>query len=243
MVNTIHRGVRDVAVVLGTLILVSTLGGCAAARQRRLAAIDFTRLHSCEAETVESSESGYVITGCGIEAHYACVTDPFPLQTGSRLSCVETYVSNQTPVPPSRQATVVRDTDEDGSLRLTASSSFAGGGITFVALPERFPDKAVVRLFVLRADASDEQQECAGDLWIDGERVTPHEAAIEAVPGGALHSMLVDLSALDRMGPAQRVAARLCGVDVVIADPAGPLARQLAIRAREESSASPSSPL
>ena len=86
---------------------------------------------------------------------------------------------------------MVRDHDEDGSLRLTASSSFAGGSITFVALPERFPDKAEVRLFVLRPDATDQQHECAGDLWINGERVTPHEAAIEAVPGGALLTAMV----------------------------------------------------
>jgi hypothetical protein len=238
-VNSILRGERGVVAVLVVLVFGAALVGCASARQRRLVSIRFQALHSCEAETVQSLESGYVITGCGIEAHYACLTnDPFPLLTGSRMRCVETYASDQTPVAERRPATIVQDHDEDGSLRLTASSSFPGGGITFVALPERFPDKAVVRLFVLRADATDDQHECAGDLWIDGERVTPHEATIEPVPGGALHSLLVDLSALDRMGPAQRVAARVCGVDVVIADPAGPLASQLAIRAREESSAS-----
>jgi 2-keto-3-deoxy-L-rhamnonate aldolase RhmA len=61
---------------------------------------------------------------------------------------------------------------------------------------------------------------------------------IDPVPGGALYSMLVDLTALDRMGTAQRIAARVCGVDVVLAGPAGRLARDLAIRAHEESSAS-----
>jgi hypothetical protein len=91
---------------------------------------------------------------------------------------------------------------------------------------------------LLRANAEDEQNECAGDLWIDGERVTPDEGVIDPVPGGALYSLLVDLTALDRMGTAQRIAARVCGVDVVLAGPAGRLARELAIRAREESSAS-----
>ena len=146
--NTLHRGVRGVVVAL---VLASALGGCASARQRRIVSIRFQTLHSCEAETVQSTESGYVITGCGIEAHYACLdADPFPLLTGSRMRCVETRVNDGSTQAPSRQAVVVRDTDEDGSLRLTAQSSFAGGSVTFEALPERFPDKAVVRLFVLR---------------------------------------------------------------------------------------------
>ncbi len=239
MVNTLHRGVGGVFVALVALVLASTLGGCASARQRRIVSIRFQALHSCEAETVQSSESGYVITGCGIEAHYACLSnDPFPLTSGRRMRCVETRVNDGSTQAPSRQAVVVRDTDEDGSLRFTAQSSFAGGSVTFEALPERFPDKAVVRLFVLRANAEDEQNECAGDLWIDGERVTPHESVIDPVPGGALYSMLVDLTALDRMGTAQRIAARVCGVDEVLAGPAGRLARDLAIRAHEESSAS-----
>lgn len=212
---------------------------CGAARQRRNVSSRFRALHSCEAERVQPSERGYVVTGCGIQAHYACVThDPFPQFPGEQTRCVETNVSSESPQAPSRQATVVRETDEDGSLRLTATSSFPGGSVTFEALPERFPDKAVVRLFVLRADADDEQDACAGDLWIDGERVAPHEHVIDPVSGGALYSLLVDLTALDRMATAQRVAARVCGMDVVLAQPAGRLAHELAIRAREESSAS-----
>ncbi|MBK7156453.1 MAG: hypothetical protein IPH72_32560 [Sandaracinaceae bacterium] len=177
--------------------------------------IRFQALHSCEAETVQSSESGYVITGCGIEAHYACLdADPFPLLTGSRMRCVETRVNDGSTQAPSRQAVVVRDTNEDAPH------------------PSRQGPAS------LRANAEDEQNECAGDLWIDGERVTPHESVIDPVPGGALYSMLVDLTALDRMGTAQRIAARVCGVDEVLAGPAGRLARDLAIRAHEESSAS-----
>ena len=189
---------------------------------------------------MQPSEYGYVVTGCGIQAHYACVThDPFPQFPGEQTRCVETNVSRESPQAPSRLATVVRETDDDGTLRLTATSSFPGGSVTFEALPERFPDQALVRVFVLRAEASDDLPARTGDLWIDGERVAPREHGIDPVSGGVLYSLLVDLAVLDRMGAAERVAARVCGVDVVIADPAGPLARQLAIRAREESSASP----
>lgn len=234
--NTIHRGVCGVGVAL---VLVSTLVACGSARQRRTVSTRFRALHSCEAERVQPSERGYVVTGCGIQAHYACVThDPFPQFPGEQTRCVETNVSSGSPQAPSRQATVVRDNDEDGSLRLTATSSFPGGSVTFEALPERFPGKAVVRLFVLSADAPDDLPARTGDLWIDGERVAPHEDVIDPVSGGALYSLLVDLTVLDRMETAQRVAARVCGVDVVVAQPAGRLARELAIRAREESSAS-----
>lgn len=234
--KNIDRGVHGVLVAL---VLGSTLVGCGGAQQRRNVGSRFQALHSCEAERVQPSERGYVVTGCGITAHYACVTyDPFPDWPGERMRCMETNVSSASPQAPSRQARVLRETDEDGSLRLTATSSFAGGSVTFEALPERFPAKAVVRLFVLRADAEDDSIECTGDLWIDGERVAPHEEVIGPVSGGALYSLLVDLTVLDRMDTAERVAARVCGVDVVVAQPAGRLARELAIRAREESSAS-----
>ena len=150
-----------------------------------------------------------VAAGCGTQAHCACVTHaPFPQFPGEQTRCVETNVSSGSPQAPSRQATVVRDNDEDGSLRLTATSSFPGGSVTFEALPERFPGKAVVRLFVLSADAPDDLPARTGDLWIDGERVAPHEDVIDPVSGGALYSLLVDLTVLDRMETAQRVAAR-----------------------------------
>ena len=103
--NTLHRGVRGVVVAL---VLASALGGCASARQRRIVSIRFQTLHSCEAETVQSTESGYVITGCGIETHYACLdADPFPLLTGSRMRCVETRVNDGSTQAPSRQVNAI----------------------------------------------------------------------------------------------------------------------------------------
>ena len=153
------------------------------------------------------------------------------------MRCVETDVRSETPTAPTRTARVVTDRDEDGSLRVSATTPVQGGQVTFVALPERFPDRAVVRVFALGSVAPSAASECRAHLWVDGAPVTEHEAAIEHVPGGVLYSMLTDLDALTQMGAATRVAARVCERDVTFPSVAQRLARDVAIRAREEASA------
>lgn len=217
------------------IAVVAALGGCAPRQQRRTVAARFRGLHACEAESVRSGGSGYVVTGCGLVVEYACTEyDPFPLFPGRGLSCVETSVRAQGNQPPP-PATVVSERDEDGSLRLSATTALRGGQVTFVTLPQRFPERAVVRVFALGA-GGEANEACTGDLLIDGVPVPENEALVESVTGGALYSALTELDVLTRMGPARRVLARVCGRDLALTSQAQRLAEDLAIRTREQTS-------
>ena len=215
-------------VVIGGLALRAA--GCAPLVQETRVESRFRSDYQCSSAFTRAEPGGYSVSGCGVVAHYRCLsgrhynlfdTDP------SECFLADIDELRARPLSPVERVT----THEDARLGVVVHGEAEvspGGRVTLVGAPLKEPHRVVMELHLRDRVASGE---CSAKLYRDGIAVSVLHA--DSIGNYDLR-WIVDVSGLAEAQGAARIAGEGCGVSFELDDAGRHMLGVFAARFQEE---------